>query len=64
MSARNLNKIPLSANHFVMAQTVERYCKEMATSIGKLGSVYLYNRENVLIRHTEVDRSVQKFVPA
>lgn len=37
-------------NAIFSAQTIYIYCKEVAITVGQLGSVYWYNRERVLVR--------------
>lgn len=47
---------------FATAQRMETYCKDIAPNVGNPEAVYSYEGERVLVRHSKIENSIQKFV--
>lgn len=62
MSNGVINKKMPTKRDFVTVQTIDYYCRGIATTVGKPGLVHSYEREGLLFRQSEVDRSLKKVV--
>lgn len=55
-------EIPLATSDCVTDQTKDPYYRYVANTLGKLGSVYSYNRNGVLIKPAQIDGALGKLV--
>lgn len=55
VSKRTWHEKPLVTRDFVTAQMIDSYCREVATTVGNLGSVYMYDQAGVLISQSKID---------
>lgn len=55
---------PPATMNITNAQATDRYCNENGKDVGKLGSVFTYDLNEILLKQSKEDGALQKFIPA